>query len=297
MILITGTTGFIGSYVLQSAVSLYNKDNVIALTSAPTDLCRYILHNNYSYDKDIFIKNRYEVDVLIHIGAFIPKIRSDANDINNNNSNILNTQYLLSTHLPNLKKIIFISTIDVYKYGRMLTEESELEPVSLYGMSKLYCEYMIKSYAEQHNIVYNILRIGHTYGIGEERYKKVIPLMMKNILENKRIDIYGKGLSERAFINVNDVSQAIVNSIKLDTCNIINIAGKEPVSMLELANILDGISDGGNTYNYLYNDMPAEHITFNVAKMDELLGINQKLLKTGLEEEFNKIKSSYENNI
>lgn len=297
MILITGATGFIGNYVLKDAISLYGKDNIIVLTSEPTDLCRYVLHKDYNYDKEIFIKNNYDIEILVHIGAFTPKMKCEANDIYSSNSNILNTQYLLSTHFPNLKKIIFISTIDVYKYGRMLTEESEVLPISLYGVSKLYCEYMVRAYAEQHKIIYTILRIGHTYGIGEERYKKVIPMMIKNIIENKRIDVYGRGLSERSFVNVNDVSKAILNSIKLDTSNIINVAGREPVSMLELANVLNEISGGNNAYNYIYEDMKAEHITFNTNKMDTLLGVKQISLKTGLQEEFNKIKNSYGNNI
>lgn len=295
MILITGTSGFIGSYVLNKAAKEYGKQNIIALTSKHTDMCNYILHNNYRYDKNVF--SEYNIEVLIHIGAFTPKSKNEANLLKENNCNIYNTEYLLSSYLPSLKKIIFLSTLDVYKYGRMLTEESELYPVSLYGMSKLYCEYMVKAFAEKNGLLYNILRIGHTYGIGEEKYKKVIPIMIKNILENKRIDIYGRGISERAFINVEDVAQAIIKTIELDSSNTINIAGKEPKSMLELAGILDNISGGGNAYNYIYDEMPTEHITFNVDKMEKILEINQKSLIEGLKEEFYSIKSNYENNI
>ena len=57
------------------------------------------------------------------------------------------------------------------------------------------------------------LRIGHVYGPGEEEYKKVIPITIKKILDNKPLQLWGDGSDLRSFIFIDDVVNSIVKSL------------------------------------------------------------------------------------
>ena len=121
------------------------------------------------------------------------------------------TAKLLTSNLPNIKNFVFFSTVDVYGYNSLISEETNLSPSSLYGHSKLYCEQMISSWAAQKKICHQILRIGHVYGEGEEKYKKIIPVTMQRLLSNIPLQMYGDGSEIRSFIYIQDVVNAVIN--------------------------------------------------------------------------------------
>src|SRR5689334_20381319 len=109
MILVTGVSGFIGKHLLAALVREYGKDNVVALTSKPTSMCPYILHQNYTFDTDYFVKKGYlSIRTIIHAGAFTPKGTSESNDWKQSFSNINNTQKVLQLQLPELQKFVFL---------------------------------------------------------------------------------------------------------------------------------------------------------------------------------------------
>ena len=63
----------------------------------------------------------------------------------------------------------------MYEESKVICEETNTIPKSLYGWSKLYCEKMVEQYGELNGIDTQVLRVGHVYGTGEEGYKKIIP--------------------------------------------------------------------------------------------------------------------------
>jgi nucleoside-diphosphate-sugar epimerase len=158
MILITGASGFIGSHLLSSIIELYGQEKILALTSKPTSKCKYLLHNDYSFDDDYFVNSGFEnIEIIIHAGAFIPKSSSDGNNISECNSNVSSTAKLLTSNLPNIKNFVFFSTVDVYGYNSLISEETNLSPSSLYGHSKVYCEQMITAWAAKKKFVIKYL--------------------------------------------------------------------------------------------------------------------------------------------
>jgi UDP-glucose 4-epimerase len=80
-------------------------------------------------------------------------------------NNIIATNTLLQSLAYKPKKIIFSSTIDVYeyKYNNIINETSKLDPQSLYGSSKLFCEKLILEYCKSNNCKYAILRYGNIF--------------------------------------------------------------------------------------------------------------------------------------
>ena len=125
MILVTGVSGFIGKHLLTALVKEYGKDHVVAFTSEPISLCPYLLHHNYTFDPDYFLNAGYSsIKTIVHAGAFIPKNTSESNDWKQSSSNISNTQKIMQLQLPELRKFIFLSTIDVYGKDKIFTEQS-----------------------------------------------------------------------------------------------------------------------------------------------------------------------------
>ncbi len=291
-ILITGATGFVGSKVLQKIINKYSKDNVVALSSKKLNI-RTILHNNYDFDENYLFNNGCkDVDTIIHIGAFIPKTSSDANNMNNCTSNISSTLKLINSKLPKLKRFVFISTIDIYSEDSdLLSESSKVKPVSLYGWSKLYCEEMIKVFSEERKITYQILRLGHVFGEGEEKYQKILPLTIKKVINNEEIQIWGDGKAIRTFIYIDDVVKAIINSVNLQSSNIINIVGEEQITIKELINKVIKISDKNIKISHVETNIPNRNLIFDNSLMKKILLSEITKLDNGLEKEYHYMEN------
>lgn len=290
-ILITGASGFIGKNLLRNIKieNQYSKDKIILLTKDNIEGYLCIQHNEYTFIKDDFVKlGIYEIDIVVHLGAFIPKNSQEANDIDKSFSNIRNTIYLLN-NLPNTpKKIIFASTIDVYKNtSDIIDENTDIFPSSLYGWSKLMCEKIIENYAIQSNSIVQILRIGHIYGIGEETYKKLIPVTIRKIISNESPEITSNKKELRSFLHVDDCSKSIIKSTELNTyTGPINLTSSNKISVLELINLLIRISNKKISIIINENKKEKRNLVFSNDKMNQYLCQESISLEKGLYEEY-----------
>jgi UDP-glucose 4-epimerase len=294
VILITGTSGFIGKHLLQAAVEKHGKENIIALTSKPLKEYKYILHNNYQLDANCFDQDDFSgIDTVIHAGAYTPKSGKEANRINACNQNIVFTEKLLGARLPNLKKIIYLSTLDVYGEDAVITESTVVSPLSLYGYSKHYCEKMIEFFCKEKNIQCCILRVGHVYGPGEEAYSKVIPNTIRKIIAGEPIEIFGTGEDKRAFIYIKDIIAAIINSIELtNDIGVVNLVSKNSISIKELVGKIVSLSKADAEIIYRENPFPSRNLVFDSSKMEKYLLKKETGLDAGLTEEIEYMKKA-----
>ena len=284
-ILVTGGTGFIGLHLLKHLSTLPQYE-VIVLSSTQISGFKTILHQNYTFNKSVFEKNgTAKIDVVIHAGAFIPKTANDANNISLSNSNILNTQYLLN-NLPPVNKFIFLSTVDAYKQTDVITEQSITEPVSLYGWSKLYCERMVECWGKENNISTQVLRIGHIYGSGEEKYQKLIPTTIRKCLTNENPVIFSDGQEKRAFLYVSDCVKAIVSSIDLtENVGVINVVSEESQSVYEIVSIIKNAVNENLTIEIKNSTGNLRNLIFDASKMKKYLHTPEVSFKNGVKEE------------
>lgn len=294
--LITGATGFVGSKVCMVLADQYGKDQIIALSSGKIEGIKTIPSLAYDFGKNYLIENGCgDVEVMIHIGAFIPKTAKDADDIKLTSENIKNTQKLLEASLPKLTRLIYISTSDVYgNCDEVITENTKTIPETMYGWSKLYCEQMVIRHCNQNGLLYEILRLGHVYGIGEEKYKKVMPVMVRNAIEGKDLNIYGDGKAIRSYIYIDDIATAIVNSIELQTNEIINLVGNEPVSINTLAAIIQEYSERNISIVHVPVDVKNINYIFDNTKMRRYLLQELVPLRIGLKREYDYMKRTIE---
>ena len=229
-LLITGGAGFIGSHVVREFVlkypnyKIYNLDS---LTYAGNLENLKDLENNSNYK---FLKadirnsklidklfNEYLFDGVIHLAAESHVDRS----INNPNifleTNIYGTVNLLNAfkkiHSKNFKNKRFyhVSTDEVYgSLGEngLFTEDSSYDPRSPYSASKASSDHFVRAYGETYDIPYIISNCSNNYG--EYQFpEKLIPLFINNIINKKKLPVYGNGDYTRDWLYVKDHVKAI----------------------------------------------------------------------------------------
>lgn len=295
-ILLTGASGFVGSKVARKILKRFGHENIIALSSGKIDFLKCLDSRNYNFDSDYLKNNFPDLSTIFHIGAFIPKSGTEANNIEKSMSNIINTKKLIfaCSKLENLKKFIFTSSIDVYGSAKkIINENTPAIPESLYGLSKLFCEKMIQVFCDANKIKCIILRLGHVYGEGEDEYKKVIPVMIKSAINHKVINIFGDGEALRTFIYINDAADAIVNAAELncDGSEIINVVGNQATSINQIASMIVRLAGSDSRVNYIASEFSNINSVFDNSKQKNLLTQAFTPIETGLLNEIKYFRS------
>jgi len=297
-ILITGSTGFVGNNFLKQIKEngWFCNDLIYILSANNIVKSEYF---NINYDSYILSENIFgeiNFDIVFHFGAFTPKNSIEFNNIDKSTSNIHFTYSLLRALKNKCKQFIFLSTLDVYSKNELIiSEASVIEPISLYGYSKLYCEKLIESWAEKETVLIQILRLAHIFGPGEDEYQKLIPITINNILKGISPVIYNNGKEKRSFLYVDDCCNLIKQSICLPFyVGPVNIASGFSISVKSIVENLLLISKKNiELLNKEILDYKPRDIVFDNEKMHKYLGHEKIEITSGLEMEYNyfKIKS------
>lgn len=138
--------------------------------------------------------------------------------------------------------------------SKFFTEDSPMMPNSPYSASKASADMLVSAYFETYHFPMNITRCSNNYG--KYQYEeKLIPLMIKNVLEEKKLPVYGDGMNVRDWLYVEDHCKAICLVLENGRCGeIYNIGGFNEKTNLEIISlILDTIAKFQNTErkNYL----------------------------------------------
>lgn len=292
MILVTGASGFIGKHLCVELENLFGADNLLCLSSSPVPYGQFLFHENYSFKPRFFIEHGFShIQTIIHAGAFTPKSAKDANNDVECMSNITSTQAILGAAFPQLKKIIFLSSLDVYEKADIISEDTLINPETLYGASKWYCEKMVLHKAREKNIAPVILRIGHIYGPGEEKYRKIIPQIMSQIINGEDIKLKNGGLDKRSFLYINDVINYIIQAIMLDVpATPINLGGSEAISIRELVEKIITLSGSSATIHVEANTEKITQYVFDLTLMESFFKKRETPLDKGLEQEWAHMK-------
>ena len=280
-VLVTGATGFIGSHLLKrlqkvsnvklialSRNSIVNEDENIKWVCSSLDLLTTDFWEKAGVDN---------IDIVFHLGAFTPKLGADSNLVDKiYRDNLKGTRSLLDS-LPVVPvRIVFASTLDVYSLtGNIsINEDSPLGAESLYGASKLFCEKLVKVYANMYETNYSILRYGHIFGPGEEAYRKLIPEMIRKLINNEAPVLFGKGSAERDFLYVEDAVEATLRAAISNIREVgpVNIVRGESITISEIANMLIGITGFSEKSIYLKDKPNGYSLRFDNRLMHELLG-------------------------
>ena len=225
-IIVTGGLGFIGSNLIE--LLLKNNYYVINIDKVSYSSNYYNVkefnNNNYKFIKcDINngpkirkILKKYRPSGIFNLAAETHVDRSIDNPNDFIKSNILGVYNLLKEFKIFSKKnkktkLIHVSTDEVY--GDVLTGRSSenypYKPSSPYAASKASSDHLVYSYVKTYNIPAIITNCSNNYG-PKQHPEKLIPKLIYNILNNKKLPIYGKGKNSREWIYVVDHCEALI---------------------------------------------------------------------------------------
>lgn len=240
-ICVTGATGFIGESLIEYIDKEFKDANYEIL----------IFKGNLLNKLDIlnfFNENRNIDKVLYLVGTF----SANFNELININVLALNNMLEAMAEF-NIKSIIYTSTGAVY--GEPILEHSkeddELNPNTLYGLSKKMAEDTLIYYEKLGLINYIILRLPNVYG--KLNKKGVIFNFINGIKESKIVAINGNGLQTRNFLYIDDLCSLIVLLFDYNKkSDIFNVSFPQKYSLLDLVSILSKYYDF--SVKYIQND-------------------------------------------
>ncbi len=204
-ILVTGATGFIGRH-LTAALSKMHALRCLVRRNSDTSVLKHFSTEIIYGDllaKDSLRPALDGIDLVYHLAGEVYSRRKD----DYYKGNVLATQNLLEAcKEKSAKRIIFLSSVAVYRpltAGALLTEESECEPITFYGKTKLAAEELIK----KSDIPWVIVRAPVIYG---PQQPAVLNRLFLDALYNRKIYIVGSGDNLRSLCFIDNLIDGLI---------------------------------------------------------------------------------------
>lgn len=259
-VLITGGTGFVGSYVVEQLVERGANVSVTS-RSGNTENIKSIkkevrIVKGNLIDPHISEKATKKIDIVLHLAAKVSGIEYNRlHPATMFYENVCIAQNVFNASIKNnVERILVTSSACVYPRNASIpTKENEgflddPEPTNLgYGWSKRTLELLGRFYSEEFGIKVGIGRPYNTYGPRDNFEKDtshVIPAMIERVYKSKSdFIVWGTGKQTRSFIYVEDVARGLIEVIeKYPKCEPLNIGSDEEITIEELAKLILKIS-------------------------------------------------------
>ena len=221
-ILVTGGCGFIGVNFIRYMLHKYPYKivNIDLLTYAGNkksleglDKERYYFHEGDINNKKLIEKivKKHKIDTIVHFAAESHVDRSIKDASAFLYTNVLGTHTLLEVAKKYDLRFHHISTDEVFgslgPTGKF-NEHTAYDPRSPYSASKAASDHLVRAYFHTHKVKITISNCSNNYG-PYQFPEKVIPLFITNLIEGRKVPVYGKGLNIRDWIHVIDHCRAI----------------------------------------------------------------------------------------
>jgi dTDP-glucose 4,6-dehydratase len=262
-ILVTGGAGFIGSNFVRMALTDkfpdFKVDELVVLdlltyAGDEENLAPIATDKRYKFvkgdirDLELAKKLMSQSDYVVHFAAESHVDRSIEGGSEFVSTNVMGTQVLLdAARNSNIKRFLHVSTDEVY--GSISEgswpEDHPLLPNSPYSASKAGSDLLVRAYNRTHKLDTVITRCSNNYG-QYQFPEKVMPLFITNIIEGKKVPLYGNGLNVRDWLHVDDHCRGIALALtKGKSGEVYNIGGGTELTNVELTHkILDAMGVG-----------------------------------------------------
>jgi len=239
MILVTGSAGQIGSYVLESFENAYGVD------LKPFKDLPILIGDLRDYE---FVKRVVkDADIVIHLAAQVSVEKSWKDPVFDLENNVIATINLLRASLDfGVEKFVYFSSAAVYGNPVYLPidEEHQKNPISPYGVSKLFAEQYSRLFSDKIDIL--ILRPFNVFSErmnAEDPYSGVIAKFIARAKKKQPLVIYGDGKQTRDFVHVKDVLKALKIVLKRGKSGeAYNVGTGKETSILELAKLVNELT-------------------------------------------------------
>jgi UDP-glucose 4-epimerase len=185
------------------------------------------------------------------VGSFVPRRSNEIDLWKENLNSILSTYKLLSLTLPNLNKIIYLSSSRASSWDASRSTRINNDSRTIYGAAKFISENLIAIYAGRKSIDCTVIRPGSLYGPGENKFNRLIPNLIKSALTNQPLYISDNKNLRISFLYVEDLVKIIIliasgNHRK----SLIRLKGKEFFTLTEIANTILSITNSKSQIIY-----------------------------------------------
>lgn len=303
-LLVTGAAGFIGSNFVRmvakgdllgvSGVKVLDKltyAGVKANLNLAANLSWYEFKQGDICDPLTVSELLREVDAVINFAAESHVDRSIAGAKDFVQTNVVGVQVLLDAIKASTRKIRFLQVSTDEVYGSIesgsWTEGCPLEPNSPYSASKASGELLARSYNRTHGMDVVITRCSNNYGT-HHYPEKLIPLFITNLIEGKKVPVYGTGENVRDWLHVDDHCRGIYSVLmKGRSGEVYNIGGGRELTNNEITNlILEAMGADESSIEYV-EDRKGHDLRYSVdwTKISRELGYEPKVkFEDGLRE-------------
>lgn len=302
-ILVTGCAGLIGSKFCDWLVENKKEYTIVGIDDLSggyedhvhRDVIFYKINlNEYKKVDELFEKHSFVY--IYHFAAYAAQGLSPFIRKYNYENNLLVTTHLVNCAIVSkhkygvLKRFVFTSSMGVYGYGdhkQPFTEETPRVPIDPYGIAKLACEMDLETAQTQHGLDFCIIRPHNVYGEKQniwDKYRNVLGIWVRQIIDNEPITIYGDGTQTRAFTYIEDILEPLWNAATFEKAKnqIINLGGIRDISLLEAYKTLFEIT-GEKKILFLENRHEIKYGLCSYEKSVQLLDYKMKTeLKEGL---------------
>ena len=312
-LLVTGGAGFIGSNFVRMALTDKFPDfNVEQLTVL--DLLTYAgdeenlkpiaSDKRYKFvkgdirDLELAKKLMQDADQVVHFAAESHVDRSIEGGSEFVSTNVMGTQVLLdAAKSSSIKRFVHVSTDEVY--GSISEgswpEDHPLLPNSPYSASKAGSDLLVRAYNRTHKLDTVITRCSNNYG-QYQFPEKVMPLFITNIIEGKKVPLYGNGLNVRDWLHVDDHCRGIALALTKGTAGeVYNIGGGTELTNVELTHKILKAMGVGEEFIQPVEDRKGHDLRYSVdiSKINKELGYSPQVnFEEGLEQTINWYKNN-----
>ena len=296
-ILVTGGEGFIGSnFVRMALTSKFSNFDVESLTVL--DLLTYAgdeenlapIANDKRFKfvkgdiRDLELTKRLmsQSDQVVHFAAESHVDRSIEGGSDFVSTNVMGTQVLLdAARNSNIKRFVHVSTDEVY--GSISEgswpEDHPLLPNSPYSASKAGSDLLVRAYNRTHKLDTVITRCSNNYG-QYQFPEKVMPLFITNVIEGKKVPLYGNGLNVRDWLHVDDHCRGIALALtKGKSGEVYNIGGGTELTNVELTHKILNAMGVGEEFIQPVEDRKGHDLRYSVdiSKINSQLGYSPQV--------------------
>ena len=225
-ILVTGSRSKIAGPVVEYFAS--NNYEVKVINRQNCERCKELGVDSYSHDLTAPLDINYSPNVIIHAAALVPynfdRTISDAEVYSSNVDSLINILSFAVT--TGVKRIVLISTIDVYgpQPDLPIRDSAICRPINIYGVAKLSCERIAKTFNLVHGTEIATLRIGAVIGPNMNPRLRIYQ-MVKSVLAGDAIELRNAD-DILSLVSEDDVVSAVIAACNLESAPITyNITG------------------------------------------------------------------------
>jgi len=285
-LLVTGGAGFIGCNFIKLHLQKHPEDSIVNLDKLTyagriENLKELKGNKNYEFIKgDIcnpksVAKAMLGIDKVVHFAAESHVDRSIEDPFTFLKTDTLGTAILLEeARKLSVEKFVYISTDEIYGSVEegFSTEDSPIKPSSPYSASKAAADRLAFSYYYTYGLNVVIHRASNNFGQNQFP-EKLMPLFITNLLNGKKVPVYGDGLNKRDWLYVEDNCSAVELLLdKGEKGQAYNVAAHNEKTNMEITNLILGELGKGEDSIEFVKDRPGhdKRYALDTSKIEKL---------------------------